>query len=128
MDFKLLFKLWEKALVSPAEAFKNKGNLGLAVQSIVIAGIIGGLVGGIASGINPSPKIDYFLNGTIANITAPPPPTPTSIALSTVASVILTPIASIFLLLIFSGILYIFALILGAKSGFEPQTYNISLY
>jgi len=127
MDFKLLFNLWKKAIVSPAEAFKSKGNLGLAAQSVAIAGIIAGVLSGLAQSVNPTPVPNYFPNGTLQNVTIPHY-TPTGFALNVVASTILTPIVSILSLLIFSGILYIFALMLGAKNGFEPQTYNISLY
>lgn len=118
------FETWKNAIVKPKETFKKeekKASIGEGIKQIGIAGIISGILSGIAVWLGITTMGSFFgfqgaAFGVGLGITA------------FLVSVILTPIMAVISWLIWSGIVYIFAMIFGGKGSYATQSYLIALY
>ncbi|MCD6477929.1 MAG: YIP1 family protein [Candidatus Aenigmarchaeota archaeon] len=116
------YNLWKDVLVKPAETFKKqekKADLGEGVKHIGIAGIITGFIVGLAAAAGLTVAGSMFglsTFGAAAGIGA------------FLISLILTPIVAVIMWLIWSGVLYIFAMIFGGKGSYTTQSYLIAIY
>lgn len=118
------FNLWKEVLTNPIETFKKEeknADLGQGVIHIAIAGVIAGFIGGLATftGLTAVGSMGGFGTGMMgAGIGI----------IAFIGALIITPIVTVIGWLIFSGIIYIFAMIFGAKGDFTKQSYLIALY
>lgn len=119
------FQKWINALTKPVDTFakeKGKADWTEAVKHLAVAGVISGIIAGLAAwaGLTAVGLLGGKLFGAAAGATIG--------AMAFVAAIIMTPITMIIGWIISSGILYIFALLFGAKGNFKTQSYLIALY
>ena len=115
------FNLWIDSLTKPIPTFKKekkKANLGEGALHMAVAGLITGFITGLYEMFFGSIFASQFL--PIASPLAGP--------MIFLASLIITPIIAVIWWLIVSGILYIFALLLGGKGSYATQSYLYAIY
>jgi len=121
---KIDFKLWKEVLVNPVKTFKKqekKSNLTLGALNILIAGVVAGFFYGllIMSGFSTA----GYMQGLRAGIMG------TGVGvMGFVLSIVTFPIVYLVSWFITSGILYLFAVVLGGKGTFTKQSYLMALY
>lgn len=124
IDLKQTFNLWKDILTKPVETFKKEernADWGKAVIHLIIAGVIAGFLTGLAvmAGLTAVTGMGGMGAGMIgAGIGAA----------AFLVSIIVTPLVAVIAWIIVSGILYVFAMIFGAKGDFKNQSYLIALY
>ena len=111
------FNLWKEVLTNPIETFKReeeKADLRQGMIHLAIAGVIAGFIRELATfaGLVSIGGISGSGVGTFDFLRV----------------LIGTPISVVIGWLIFSGIIYIIAMIFGAKGDFTKQSYLIALY
>jgi len=115
------FNLWIDSLTKPVPTFKKqkkKAKLGEGALHIAVAGLITGFITGL---------YNMFFGSAIASQFSPFA-SPFVGPIAFLASLILTPILVVIGWLIVSGILYIFALLLGGKGSYTTQSYLYAIY
>ena len=118
------FEIWKNAIIDPEKTFKKeekKADIGKGIKQIGIAGIISGILSGIAMwvGITKMGSLFGLPGATIGSGIG---------AMTFLTTIILTPIMAVISWLIWSGIIYIFAMIFGGKGSYATQSYLIALY
>jgi len=121
----LKFNLWIDSLTKPIQTFKkekNNANLFEGMMHIAIAGLITGFLSGLKM------LFESTFLGMLGSTYGGLGSLGLFGAIGFIASIILTPIFSVIIWLIVSGILYIFAMMLGGKGSYTTQSYLYAIY
>lgn len=123
------FNLWVESITNPIQTFKKEKKKADLVQGMIhialaglVTGVIKGLydfmIGSVIGGVL-GPMFGQFPIGGFMGAVG---------AISLVLSIIFTPIFSVIIWLIVSGILYIFAMLFGGKGDYKTQSYLYAIY